>query len=138
MNERRNCLPGVFHTSFRWVLLWKFHMVSNDGCCILFKKNTLAALIEPRHFPLAKKMQIRSVGALMRWRQGPLDQMPHRRERAVHHCECACQQQLHETQELGCALAHCSGGVSSRRSGHERGFIYIVCFLRFFVFLHIV
>ena len=65
-----------------------------------------------------QKMQIRSVGALMRWRQGLLDQMPHRRERAVHHDECACQQQMRQTQELGCALAHCPGGVSSRRSGH--------------------
>ena len=64
-----------------------------------------------------QKKQIRSVGALMRWRQGLLDQMPHRRQRAVHHDECACQQ-LRQTEELVCALAHCSGGVGSRRSGH--------------------
>ena len=62
---------------------------------------------------------MRSVGALIRCRQGLLNQMPHRWQRAVHHDECACQQQLCQTQELGCELpAHCSGGVSSRRSGH--------------------
>ena len=54
MNERRNCLPGAFHTFFRWVLLWKFHMVSNDGCCI--NKNTFASGVDcAKALPIGKK-----------------------------------------------------------------------------------
>ena len=99
-------LLEVSHGLQRWLL----HPVQQKHFCELRRLSQGTS-----HW---QKKQIRSVGALMRWRQGLLDQMPHRRECAVHHDQCACQQQLRQTQELGCALAHCSEGVSSRRSGH--------------------
>ena len=57
MNERRNCLPGAFHTSFRWVLLWEVsHGLQRWLLHPVQQKHFLrASSIEPRHFPLAKE-----------------------------------------------------------------------------------
>ena len=55
MNERRNCLPGAFHTSFRWFSSGSLTWSPTMAVASCSTKTILrAALIEPRHFPLAK------------------------------------------------------------------------------------